>query len=284
VFSLSAASHACSASALRQELNLRACAFAQHHDLPFEQSSGREPSVLFCAKDGSHGNFPAPSYRRIRANPAWSLRLTKPHTAWRRAWPRADWQWRELDCAVSSDALLMSVLCYPRLLASTQCAALLGIERNAPLVFGFEPRLTRVREQVDTTEIDASLGDLLIEAKLTETDFQNAPHARLARFTHLEEVFALDQLPRTTNGAYAGYQLIRGVLAAHAAGCRFCVVCDARRADLHAQWLAVIGAVRSHALRCRLMLLTWQELSAATPHPLQAWLREKYGILPSTLL
>jgi hypothetical protein len=283
MLSPSAASPACSASTLRQELNLRALAFAKHHGLAFEQSGGREPSVLFCAKDDGHGNFPAPSFRRIRANPGWSLRLTKPHTAWRRAWPRADWQWRELDCAVSSDALLMSVLCYPRLLASTQCAALLGIERNAQLVFGFAPRLTRVRDQIDTTEIDARLGDLLIEAKLTEIDFQSAPRARLARFTHLEEAFLVDQLPRTTTGAYAGYQLIRGVLAAHAAGGRFCVVCDARRADLHAQWLAVLGAVRSHTLRCRLMLLTWQELSAATPRPLQAWLSEKYGIFPSAL-
>ena len=175
----------------------------------------------------------------------------------------------------------MSVLCYPRLLASARCASLLGVNPDEKPHFGVMPRLSCQRNLIDTTEVDARIGDLLMEAKLTEADFQSAPQARLERFVDWRDVFAPEDLPRTASGAFSGYQLVRGALAAHAVGGRFCVVCDARRLDLREQWLAVIRAVRSYELRCRLTLLTWQELSAAAPSALQSWLSEKYGILPA---
>jgi pimeloyl-ACP methyl ester carboxylesterase len=53
--------------------------------------------------------------------------------------------------------------------------------------------------------------------------------------------------------------LIRGVLAAHATGGSFSVLCDARRPDLIENWHLVMRAVRSCVLRCRLQSLTWQE-------------------------
>ena len=62
-------------------------------------------------------------------------------------------------------------------------------------------------------------------------------------------------------GIVSGYQLIRGVLAAYATGGSFCVFCDARRPDLIENWYSVMRAVRSCVLRCRLQLLTWQELA-----------------------
>ena len=77
-----------------------------------------------------------------------------------------------------------------------------------------------------------------------------------------------------------GYQLIRGVLAAHATGGSFCVLCDARRPDLIENWYSVMRAVRSCVLRCRLQLLTWQELAAVLPRSLQKFLAAKYGITP----
>ena len=79
-----------------------------------------------------------------------------------------------------------------------------------------------------------------------------------------------------------GYQLIRGVLAAYATGGSFCVLCDARRPDLIENWYAVIRAVRSCVLRCRLQLLTWQELAAVLPRSLQKFLAAKYGIVPES--
>jgi hypothetical protein len=72
--------------------------------------------------------------------------------------------------------------------------------------------------------------------------------------------------------------LIRGVLAAHATGGSFCVLCDARRPDLIENWYLVMRAVRSCVLRCRLQSLTWQELTAALPKSLRKFPASKYGI------
>jgi hypothetical protein len=41
---------------------------------------------------------------------------------------------------------------------------------------------------------------------------------------------------------YAGYQLIRNVLAAYAEGCSFCVMHDDRRSDLREAWYEVLAA------------------------------------------
>jgi hypothetical protein len=79
---------------------------------------------------------------------------------------------------------------------------------------------------------------------------------------------------------YSSYQLIRGVLAAHATGCSFCVLHDARRPDLREEWFSVMAAVKSADLRVRLKVLTWQELAAYLPAGLQEFLDIKYGIVP----
>jgi len=78
---------------------------------------------------------------------------------------------------------------------------------------------------------------------------------------------------------YSAYQLIRSVLAAHAAECSFCVIHDARRPDLREEWFKVMAAVKSSALGVRLKVLTWQELVALLPEELQEFLDVKYGIV-----
>ena len=78
---------------------------------------------------------------------------------------------------------------------------------------------------------------------------------------------------------YASYQLIRGVLAAYAAGSSFCVLHDERRPDLREEWFQVMAAVKSADLRVRLKVLTWQELAALLPLALQEFLDLKYGIV-----
>jgi len=157
---------------------------------------------------------------------------------------------------------------------------------------------------------------LFVEAKLTESDFQTASLALLTRYRDLDAVFDVDRLPRTnpaapyssTSGAWApslppgvepveadipaeffgatkiapaqiaGYQLIRNVLAAHAADAGFCLLLDARRRDLIDAWYAVLSAVRSVSFATRLRVLTWQDLLPALPGDLQRFLAEKYGI------
>jgi hypothetical protein len=105
----------------------------------------------------------------------------------------------------------------------------------------------------------------------------------IERYRDLEEVFDVEELP-VRGERVMGYQLIRGTMAAHASGCSFCVLCDARRPELVETWYAVMRAVRSFELRCRLKLLTWQELAGVVPRELREFLAEKYGIVASGVL
>jgi len=95
------------------------------------------------------------------------------------------------------------------------------------------------------------------------------------------EIVARAREAEPVEAGYTGYQLIRNVLAAHAAGCSFCLVHDERRPDLREAWFAVMAAVRSAELRVRLKVLTWQELAGLLPAPLQEFLDLKYGIVQS---
>ena len=122
------------------------------------------------------------------------------------------------------------------------------------------------------------LGEYLVEAKLTETGFGRARPELVERYRDLEEVFEVEALPRASE-VYAEYQLLRGVLAAHARNQRFLLLCDGRRERLIEGWFRVIKAVRRWELRDRLRLLTWQELSVELPGEVRRFLEEKYGIV-----
>ena len=157
---------------LRTELSLRSLRFATTHGLLYERTDGQVPSILFGhGEDGRHGNFHELAYKNICANEEWAKRLGKVHTASKRARVRANWQWKELDCANSSDALLMNIFCYPEVMARAGVRAMLGNELNAVPEFGFKPRTPLKGDRRDNTEIDMRVGDLLVEAKLTEPQF-----------------------------------------------------------------------------------------------------------------
>lgn len=268
------------AGRLRQEIASQALAWAQANDVPFE-GSRRAGSLLFRAYgDGLHGNFFPASYKRILKRPQWLRRLEKAHTSARHILPSYSDEYAELETAVSSDALLMSIVCHPTVFRASNSGlrGLLSTTSPERIVFGYLPRITLTTEHVERTEIDARIGNLLIEAKLTEADFQSAPLARMARYRDFEDVFAGEELP-VENGQFRHYQLLRGVLAATAEPeRRFCVMCDARRPDLIDAWYSVMRAVRSAELRSRLTVLTWQEVAAVLPSALRDWLAAKYGI------
>ncbi len=236
--------------------------------------------MIYAPGACGHGNFVEASYRRIVARPEWARRLTKAHTGKRQAGRTGAEEeargWRELDAATSSDALLMNVFCYPRVLGKG-LAALLGVESGAEPEFGVRARAKLKRGLMDRTEIDMRLGDLLVEAKLTEGDFGRAPMRMVERYTAFAEVFEREALEVGARGVM-GYQLVRGVLAAEAAGAGFCVMCDGRRRDLVEEWYRVMSAVRSYEVRSRLRLVTWQEIAGVVPNRLSVFLAEKYGI------
>jgi len=266
------------ASALRRELCARSREYAAKHVLPCRESYGDPPVVCYLPSedDSAHGNFLPETYRNISKNENWRLRLSKVHTQARTTLPREDRRWRELDSCNSSDALLMNIFCFPGTLKKRDAFDLLGIEPGVPQ-FGVKARVPLANGRFDRTEIDMRLGDLLVEAKLTESDFQSAKPELVEPYRDFVQVFDRKSLPREGKG-YLSYQLIRNVLAAYATGCSFCVMADARRPDLIEDWYAIMRCVEPVDLRLRCKIITWQELSRALPRTLQLFLGEKYGI------
>ena len=152
-------------ASLRRELSVRNQQLALANALAHELTSGETPSVIFGHHAGQHGNFHPRSYRNICANPQWARRLRKVHTASRKASPATGWRWKELDCANSSDALLMNIFCYGRTLRNPTLVSLLGTERGATPEFGFRPAIPLSDGKTDRTEIDMRVGDLLVDAQ-----------------------------------------------------------------------------------------------------------------------
>ena len=317
------------AAPLRRELALRNRRWARGR--VHVESYGGEPVIVYAPNADHHGNFFDPAYKAILARPDWARRLKKAHTG-RRSLPSAERPWCELDSSTSSDALLMNVFCTPGVLQSPLVRNVLGIEEDVDPAFGWKARVPLKNGRTDTTEVDLRWGSLLIEAKLTEADFQTRAASVVESYHDFEQVFEPGQLPRValreqrrrepaefaeaytqereetkgTPGAdadtiareyqaalveqawqatpstpgYAGYQLIRNVLAAHAHHSSFCVIHDERRPDLREAWFNVMVAVKSAEMRVRLKVLTWQELALLVPEPLQEFLDLKYGIVP----
>ena len=137
--------------------------------------------------------------------------------------------------------------------------------------FGWKARVPLSNGRLDRTEVDMRWGGLLVEAKLTESDFQNCHSMVIEPYRDLDAVFERELLPkvpipigrakasaefpedysqeeiivaadewqpqnseiqREFISGYASYQLIRNVLAAYAQNASFCVIHDARRPDL----------------------------------------------------
>jgi hypothetical protein len=291
------------ATLLRDHLAALNLSYARRLKLAHVTSYGSGRTVVYSpAEDGaSHGNFHPASYAAIAANPEWRKRLSKAHTH-KKKLPQPNETsaraWCELDACTSSDALLMNIFCSPGLARHAAVASLLAVDPSVMPQFGFKPRVPRTSTTGDATEIDMRLGDLLVEAKLTESNFQRRDVAAVERYRDFESVFDRESLPRskpklqlihdhdlgellvTVPGQrYESYQMIRNILAAYALDCRLCVLIDARRSDLREQYHAVLRAVRDAELRTRCTLLTWQELAAAVPADLKVFLAEKYGIV-----
>jgi hypothetical protein len=301
------------ASQLRLELGLRNRRWSRGR--AHVESYGNPPVIVYAPESLRHGNFFDAAFAAIAARPEWMRRFDKIH-AQGRSLPRAERRWRELDSSMSSDALLMNVFCTPGVAESVKVRRVLGVEGNEPPVFGWKARVPLASGRSDRTEVDMRLGSLLVEAKLTEGDFQTKAAAVVEGYRDFDEVFERERLPRvelTTKRrreatefpedysqeisteqpgtareispssaaevGYGGYQLIRNVLAAYAEGCSFCVVHDDRWPDLREAWYQVLAAVRPAELRVRLSVLTWQELAEYLPEELQEFLDWKYGIV-----
>src|SRR5258708_18807416 len=153
-------------SLLRQELKVRNTAYAALRNLPHALSYGEAPVVVyhpFC-EERRHGNFLDASYQAILERPEWRRRLTKVHTS--HSLPRGDRGWCELDSGMSSDALLMNVFCHPGTITQRALQSFLGVDGSSVPEFGLRARVPLLNGRTDRTEVDMTLGTLLVKSKL----------------------------------------------------------------------------------------------------------------------
>lgn len=249
-----------------------------------EVSYSSIPNIVYAeTESGTHGNFLAASYKRIVKHPAWKERLAKVYTGSRFIPRQSDRTRKELECANSSDALLMNIFCYPGILHRPALCSLLAIEPKLKPAFGVRSAIPLKKGTEDRSEVDLQIANLFVEAKLTEGDFQTARLDLVHRYRDLESVFDVSRL-KTTNQSgrsqqrYRSCQLIRGALAAYAHAASFAVFCDERRQDLIEDCFETFSAITSAELRCRMSVVTWQELAGTLPRTLRLFLDEKYGI------
>jgi hypothetical protein len=186
------------ASQLRQELTARNRRYA--HGRAYVESYGASPVIVYEPEGERHGNFFDPAYAAMLAQPAWMRRFQKIHTQGARSLPRPALdpgrRWRELDSSMSSDALLMNIFCTPGVVKSAALQGFLGVEAGAQPEFGWKAKVPLENGRFDRTEVDMRLGSLLVEAKLTESDFQRRSAAIVEAYRDFDAVFERELLPR----------------------------------------------------------------------------------------
>jgi hypothetical protein len=183
------------ASELRRELGLRNQRWARER--AHVESYGNPPVIVYTPETGRHGNFFDPAYAAIAVRPEWMRRFDKIH-AQGRALPKSESgrKWRELDSSMSSDALLMNVFCTPGVAEAPAVRLALGVDGEDPPVFGWKAHVPLKSGLFDRTEVDMRWGELLVEAKLTESDFQIKTAAVVEAYRDFDEVFDRELLPR----------------------------------------------------------------------------------------
>ena len=183
------------ASQLRQELCLRNKQFAAGR--PHVESYGSQRVIVYEPHEGGHGNFFDAAYEAIARQPDWMRRFDKIH-AQGRALPKAESEkaLEGLDSSMSSDSLLMNIFCTPGVAESVAVRDALGVTGSEPPVFGWRARVPLSNGRVDRTEVDMRLGSLLVEAKLTESDFQTRAAPIVEAYRDFDVVFERELLPR----------------------------------------------------------------------------------------
>lgn len=188
------------AAELRRELGARNRLWAVGR--AHVESFGDPPVIVYSPQVGRHGNFFDPAYAAITARPDWMRRFDKIH-AQGRALPKSESgrRWRELDSSMSSDALLMNIFCSPGVVESALVRNSLGVDAEDIPVFGWKARVPLASGsggpvRFDRTEVDMRWGGLLVEAKLTESDFQTRAACIVEGYRDFDAVFERELLPR----------------------------------------------------------------------------------------
>jgi len=186
------------AGGLRYELMARNRRYARGR--AHAESYGSAPVIVYEPEDSRHGNFFDAAYAAMQARPHWMRRFDKIHTQGARSLPKpaidSSRRWRELDSSMSSDALLMNIFCTPGVVESAALQRVLGVDAGAQHEFGWKAKVPLENGRFDRTEVDMRLGSLLVEAKLTESDFQRRSAAIVEAYRDFDAVFERELLPR----------------------------------------------------------------------------------------
>lgn len=213
-------------------------------------------------------NFFPSSYESIRRNEFWSERLQKDHTQV----PNA----KEIQSSSSSDALLMSIFCHPKIGEWKGVRDLLKLESIHP-EFGVKPGVRKIGSKGDKTEIDLALDGIFVEAKLTESGFTEKAVLEVEAYSDLQPHFHVDLLSRKGE-FFDNYQVIRNLLAAIQCERRHLLFCDERRPDLVRAYFQTVGCLREGSNRKRCGVIFWQEIARVCGRDLREFLALRYGI------
>jgi len=247
---------------LKNELSASAMQYAADVDISV---TARKSAVIFRSLADS---FCPASYKAIQRNEDWNLRTQKKHTQVSDTC--------EMQSSNSSDALLMSVFCHPKIATWKGVQDVLGFVPNQP-VFGLMARVPKRGTDGDDTEIDLAFGECFAEAKLTEVGFTDKPKTEVEKYKAFSNVFHAASLAQNDEN-YHNYQVIRNVLAAvHHSKDHF-LFCDQRRPDLVRSYLATVACIRENSVRQRCRVLFWQEIAQNVGKSLQMFLKTKYAI------
>jgi len=259
------------ANIIRKKIALHSKLYADKYSIPIRTITPTGVIIFKTYGDNLHGNFLQASYKNILINNSWKSRLDKSHTSFSK-----NKNIKELDSANSSDALLMNIFCHPHITKYKGVRKLFNLTLLPLPEFGWQARLKKTGTQ-DNTEIDMKMGDILIEAKLTEPDFQEISITEMLKYDDFMIVFDTNHLIQN-NRKYLNYQIIRNILAAYQWNFRYYLICDIRRPDLIRNYLNTLICVKNISIRKRCNLVTWQEIAIFCGKEIRNFLYEKYGI------
>ncbi len=213
-------------------------------------------------------NFNNKSYDSIQTNDNWKKRLEKRHSHF-------DDDTLEMQSSNSSDALLMNIFCYPKFRIWTGPSKLLGFDPNNEIEFGWNPQFIN-EHSGHKTEIDLKIGNIIFEAKLTESSFTTKNINKIRKYPDFKEIFDERNLIINDKNEVENYQLIRNILTAYKYNYRFLLLVDETRIDLIRSFAKTVFAIKVTELRKKMNFITWQELVNSCGKELKEYITIKY--------
>ena len=255
---------------LKDSINKSTLDYINQKEIASSKYVKHKSAIVFDTySDGTHNpNFNEKSLRNISKNEDWKIRLTKKHTHFKDGT-------LEMASSNSSDALLMNIFCHPKFSTWKGPNTILGFANELPK-FGINPG---IESHSSPTEIDMILGDVLYEAKLTETDFTTKDLQTVQRvYPDIDDIFDLEYL--SDGDSVKHYQLLRNIYAVHKMDgiSKFILLVDSRRPDLLHCLFDVLKAIRDDELRRSCGFITWQQIARTVGEDLKEFLQLKYGI------